>query len=149
MYGGAQACAFSTTNGMIWLASQMCRQIDMTNLALVWTMDTLPMACTIGDMVIMPTGDVVIINGAIKRCQGWSKASNPMVTPMLYASNNPHVRFKTLATTSIPWVYHSIANLLSDGQILVAESNTNQYYMLNDMGQSFWCCSRRRACNRH
>ena len=65
--GGAQAGAFSATNGVTWPASQTCGRIDVTAApAPVWAMETMPVARTMGDMVIMPTGDVVFINGAAK-----------------------------------------------------------------------------------
>lgn len=39
-------------------------------------------------------------------------------------------RFQTLAGSPIPRVYHSTANLLPDGRVMVAGSNTHQFYTL-------------------
>jgi hypothetical protein len=38
-------------------------------------------------------------------------------------------RFVTLNATTIPWMYHSSANLLKDGRILVGGSNPNVGYV--------------------
>ncbi|KAG0608726.1 hypothetical protein M758_8G127600 [Ceratodon purpureus] len=129
--GGAKANAFSTSGGQYQAASQTCGRIDVNAAKPAWAMETMPMARTMGDMVIMPTGDVLVINGAGKGSQGWGKASDEILTPVSYATKNPKARFQTLAAATVPRVYHSTANLLSDGRILVAGSNTHEYYTLN------------------
>jgi hypothetical protein len=128
--GGAQAGAYTNKNGATWPASQTCGRMDVTAAAPTWAMETMPMRRNMGDMVILPTGDVLIINGAGKGSQGWGQASDAVLTPVTYATNNPAARFQTLAATTIPRVYHSTANLLSDGRILVAGSNTHEFYDL-------------------
>lgn len=127
--GGARANAF-TNSGAQYPASQSCGRIDVNAASPTWSMETMPMPRTMGDMVILPTGDVLIINGAEKGSQGWGKASAAILTPVLYATKNARARFTTLAAGTIPRVYHSTANLLSDGKVLVAGSNTHQYYTL-------------------
>jgi hypothetical protein len=128
--GGARANAF-TDSAAQYPASQTCGRMDVTAATPAWAMETMPVARTMGDMVVMPTGDVLIINGARRGSQGWGKASDAILTPLSYAPGNATARFQTLAAATIPRVYHSTANLLSDGRILVAGSNTHQYYTLH------------------
>lgn len=93
-----------------------------------WSMETMPVRRTMGDMVLLPTGDVLIINGAQNGSQGWGKATEPALKPVLYATLTATGRFRELAATTIPRMYHSTANLLSDGRILLAGSNTHERY---------------------
>lgn len=126
--GGAKAGAFSDENGNTWEASRTCGRMDVTAANPEWTMENMPMRRTMGDMVILPTGDVVIINGATRGSQGWGQATDAVLTPVKYATYNANARWQTLAASAIPRVYHSTANLLADARILVAGSNTHQYY---------------------
>jgi hypothetical protein len=72
---------------------------------------------------------VLIINGAENGSQGWGFASNPVLNPVLYnPALAPGTRFDTLTATNIARVYHSTANLLPDGRILVAGSNSHEFY---------------------
>jgi len=72
---------------------------------------------------------VLIINGAENGSQGWGFASNAVLNPVLYnPALAPGTRFDTLTATNIARVYHSTANLLPDGRILVAGSNTHEFY---------------------
>lgn len=125
--GGAHAGAFRNTVAQ-YPASQTCGRITPLAAKPAWAMETMPVRRAMGDMVIMPTGDVLIINGARNGCQGWGKASNAVLTPVSYATNNAAARFQTLTAGTVPRVYHSTANLLPDGRILLAGSNSHQYY---------------------
>ncbi|XP_024365322.1 aldehyde oxidase GLOX [Physcomitrium patens] len=110
--GGANEAAFLDPDAR-YPASQTCGQIDVGAKQPEWVMEDMPVRRTMGDMVNLPDGDVLIINGADKGSQG--------------------NRFTVLAAASIPRVYHSTANLLSDGRDLVAGSNTHAYYELNGL----------------
>lgn len=74
---------------------------------------------------------MLIINGAGGGAQGWGNAVDPVKTPVLYKPEGAAgARFQTLAGSAIPRVYHSTANLLPDGSVMVAGSNTHQFYTL-------------------
>ncbi|KAG0590752.1 hypothetical protein KC19_1G123900 [Ceratodon purpureus] len=128
--GGARDGAFKDYREQ-YPASKTCGRIVVTDDDPEWAMEDMPMRRTMGDMLLLPNGEVLIINGAEKGSQGWGKASDPILTPVKYATYNADNRWQTLAAGDIPRVYHSTANLLVDGRILLAGSNTHQYYTLN------------------
>lgn len=126
--GGAAAGAFRNTAAQL-PASITCGRMTVTDAAPAWAMEDMPMRRNMGDMVLLPTRNVLIINGAGKGSQGWGFASAPVQTPVLYSpANAAGTRFQTLAGSAIPRMYHSTANLLPDARILVAGSNTHQFY---------------------
>ena len=89
----------------------------------------MPSARVMGDMLNLPTGDLLIINGAQQGASAWFLAEQPNFTPVVYSpNNNAGTRFRNLAPTQIARMYHSTAALLPNGKILVAGSNTNPGY---------------------
>jgi hypothetical protein len=113
-------------------ASQTCGRIaPLAGADVNWAMETMPMRRNMGDMVLLPTRDVLIVNGAGSGAQGWGNAQNPVQTPVLYYPQAAAgTRFQSLTASDIPRVYHSTANLLPDARILVAGSNTHEFYTL-------------------
>ncbi|KAF9618924.1 hypothetical protein IFM89_002919 [Coptis chinensis] len=90
-----------------------------------WRVETMPLERVMGNMILLPNGDVLIINGAGAGTAGWENGINPM----LYQPNNPFgLRFEVLNASSIPSLYHSTAILLRDGRILVGGSNPHAKY---------------------
>ncbi|KAJ7543452.1 hypothetical protein O6H91_09G039000 [Diphasiastrum complanatum] len=126
--GGSQFGAFLKPSAFS-PASQTCGRMTVTDPNPTWTIENMPTRRNMGDMILLPTRDVLIINGASDGCQGWGNAKTPVLNPFLYKpSAAAGKRFSTLTATTIPRVYHSTANLLPDGRILVAGSNTHQFY---------------------
>lgn len=126
--GGAREGAFSNP-GAQYPSSNTCGRINPLAANPGWAIETMPHRRNMGDMIFTPLGDVIIINGAAKGSQGWGYASDPVLTPDLYSPDKAAGdRFQTLAGSSIPRMYHSTANLLPDGRILCAGSNTHQFY---------------------
>lgn len=115
-------------------ALQDCARLDITKRNDVWKKEMMPSPRVMGDMLILPTGDLLIINGATSGTSAWNFAEGPNFTPLLYTPDNPAgQRFKPLLATNIPRMYHSSAAVLPDGQILVAGSNTNAGYLYKNV----------------
>lgn len=95
-----------------------------------WVMEEMPMPRVMSELVLLPTGDLIIINGASNGTAGWEDAVNPVLNPVLYLTNepDPERRFVVLNPSSIPRMYHSSAVLLPDGSILVGGSNPHKVY---------------------
>jgi hypothetical protein len=123
--GGAQAGA-AAANNINAPTDNSCGRMVLTAANPKWAMSTMPIRRCMGEMLLLPTSQVLIINGAQNGFQGWGKATNPALTPVNYNPGNG--RFALWAKTTIPRLYHSTANLLPDGRILLAGSNTHQFY---------------------
>ncbi|GKU90059.1 hypothetical protein SLEP1_g4104 [Rubroshorea leprosula] len=89
----------------------------------------MPLRRVMGDMILLPDGSVLIINGAASGSAGWEQGRNPVLSPVIYRPNNPiGSRFEVQNPTTIPRMYHSTAGLVRDGRVLVAGSNPHVYY---------------------
>uniref|UniRef100_A0A7N0U9G2 Aldehyde oxidase GLOX n=1 Tax=Kalanchoe fedtschenkoi TaxID=63787 RepID=A0A7N0U9G2_KALFE len=128
--GGAEYGAFIARKTDA-VARGSCGRIVATDEKAAWEMEEMPFRRIMGDMVMLPTGHVLIINGAQSGSQGFEMGSNPCLNPVLYRPGEPvGLRFMTLTPTTVPRMYHSTANLLPDGRILVAGSNPHYRYKL-------------------
>lgn len=73
-----------------------------------WSMEKIPRPMAMQDMVILPKGETLIINGAQKGSVGWELATDPSYSPFLYRSNETLAeRIYVLAPSSIVRLYHS------------------------------------------
>ncbi|PHT48255.1 hypothetical protein CQW23_12463 [Capsicum baccatum] len=92
-------------------------------------METMPLARTMGDMVILPNSNVLIINGAASGTAGWRIARNPVSSQVIYRPDNlSGSKFEVQNPNAIPRMYHSTTVLLRDGRVLVGGSNPNEIY---------------------
>ncbi|KAH9707677.1 glyoxal oxidase-related protein [Citrus sinensis] len=97
-------------------ASKTCRRLKLTDLNLVWSMETMSMPHVMPDMLLLPINDVVFINGANHSTVGSNDAKH----------SNFNQRFTILNSSNIPMMYQSSVLLLPNGNILVGGSNPHE-----------------------
>ncbi|XP_072980393.1 aldehyde oxidase GLOX1-like [Typha angustifolia] len=125
--GGAKPGVMEMAKKKIyWPASPSCGRLVITDASPEWEMETMPMRRIMGDMVLLPTGDVLIINGAAYGSAGWYDGRVPVRWPVIYRKDVR--RFEVLRASAIPRMYHSSALLLPDARVLVGGSNPNPWY---------------------
>ncbi|KAL4584220.1 hypothetical protein LXL04_008812 [Taraxacum kok-saghyz] len=133
--GGAPKGAFvNANNGKFDGALDTCGRIKISDANPQWVMETMPMARVMGDMLLLPNGHVLIINGASAGVAGWELGRNPILSPVTYTPDNQiGSRFEVQNPSTKPRVYHSTAVLLRDGRILVGGSNPHDKYVFTNV----------------
>ncbi|KAK6948001.1 Galactose oxidase-like, Early set domain [Dillenia turbinata] len=138
--GGTHPYSSKKANAGIFIeATKSCGRMMITSTNPKWEMEEMPLSRVMGDMILLPTGDVLIINGAKKGSAGWNAAMEPVLNPVLYRPNaddsdtRKFGRFEVMKGNVIPRLYHSSAHLLSDGRVLVGGSNPHAVYNFSAM----------------
>lgn len=120
-----------------WPASTSCVQITPDQSPNYVELDPLPEGRTMGNLILLPDGRVLCLNGAKTGTAGYgnnnftigqSYADQPHFTPLMYDPKAPATKRWSLdgfSSTIIPRMYHSTATLLPDGSVFVAGSNPN------------------------
>ncbi|CAK7322771.1 unnamed protein product [Dovyalis caffra] len=128
--GGAPKGSFmQAKTGNHVKALDTCGRIVITDENPQWSMETMPQGRVMNDMILLPNGNVLIINGAKAGTAGWEYGRNPASKPILYQPNNPRgSRFELQNPSTIPRMYHSTAILVRDGRVLVGGSNPHRFY---------------------
>ncbi|KAF8637421.1 hypothetical protein AX17_002916 [Amanita inopinata Kibby_2008] len=120
-------------------ASPQCQRITLTQdgISAGWQVEHMPEARIMPDAVLLPTGEILIVNGAGSGISGYgnvvdqvggSNADQPVLSPVLYNPRAPPgQRFSKsgMPTSNIPRLYHSVATLTPSGSIMIAGSNPN------------------------
>ncbi|KAF5352187.1 hypothetical protein D9758_009232 [Tetrapyrgos nigripes] len=127
-------------------ASDQCSHIVLTpeGIEQGWIVETMPEGRMMAEMILMPNGQVLIINGGstgyaaagtVRDPVGRSNADNPVFTPLLYDPSAPlgsRMSREGLPTTDIARMYHSSVSLLPGGNIFIAGSNPGGGIRLDD-----------------
>ena len=106
--------------------------------------DDMPEGRTMGQFIILPTGQLFVVNGGLNGTAGYAQntllvpsgqmpfgeslASGPVLTPALYdpnAASGSRWSRTGFNSSTIPRLYHSTAILLPDASVLIAGSNPN------------------------
>jgi hypothetical protein len=121
-------------------ASNQCSRMTLTpkGIRRGWEIERMLEPRMMPEMILMPNGQVLIINGAqtgfaafgtVKDPVGnQSNADHPAFTPSLYNPDAPlgkRISNKDLPTTDIARLYHATVTLTPKGNLLIAGSNPN------------------------
>ncbi|THU84799.1 copper radical oxidase [Dendrothele bispora CBS 962.96] len=120
-------------------ASSQCSRLVLTDegISKGWQVEQMPEPRVMPDMVLLPTGHIVVVNGAgsgisgygnVKDQVGSCNSDNPVFTPAFYDPTAPAgQRFSSedMPTSDIPRMYHSVASLTPEGDVIIAGSNPN------------------------
>ncbi|KAJ7957834.1 Galactose oxidase [Quillaja saponaria] len=133
--GGAPRGAFQNVGGGTFVgALNTCGRLKITDPKPQWVIENMPGPRVMGDMLLLPNGNVLIINGAEVGTAGWENGREPAMSPLFYRPNNPtNSRFELQTPAGIPRMYHSTAVLLRDGRILVGGSNPHVGYSFSNV----------------
>ncbi|KAL6848957.1 hypothetical protein ACP4OV_021540 [Aristida adscensionis] len=128
--GGAIKTAFkSGENNTFKPALRDCARLHLARPDARWETERMPVGRVMGDMLILPTGDLLLLGGAAKGCSGWGFGRQPILTPVLYSPwKAKGSRFRALTASTIARMYHSTSAVLPDATVLVAGGNTNPAY---------------------
>ena len=121
------------------VASSQCSRMVLNDqgIAAGWQVEQMPQARIMPDAVLLPTGEVLIVNGGGTGISGYgnvvdqvgaSNADNPVLTPVIYnpmAAAGERFSMEGMPTSSIPRLYHSVATLTPSGNVMIAGSNPN------------------------
>jgi hypothetical protein len=108
-----------------------CGRIQPLSNNATWEMDSMPEGRGMVEGILLPDGTVLWLNGGNQGAQGFGLMTDPTLEALLYNSTLPlGQRWTTLANSTIPRLYHSVALLLLDATVLIAGSNPVQMPIL-------------------
>ncbi|KAJ3133555.1 hypothetical protein HK101_004444, partial [Irineochytrium annulatum] len=92
-----------------------------------WQIERMPFKRVMPNMVALPDGTFLILNGCQVGVAGFGLGSIPTFTAVLYDPAAPfRARMSVLNTTIVARMYHSEAILLHDGRVLVSGSDPQE-----------------------
>ncbi|PIL35941.1 hypothetical protein GSI_01601 [Ganoderma sinense ZZ0214-1] len=107
--------------------------------------DPLPEGRSMGNLILLPNGKILMLNGAQTGTAGYgteswtineSYADNPVLMPIMYDPSAPQGKRWSrdgLSPSTVPRMYHSSATLLPDGSVLVSGSNPHADYAVDNV----------------
>jgi hypothetical protein len=108
-----------------------CGRIQPLSPGHAWEMDSMPEGRGMVEGTLLPDGTVIWLNGGNRGAQGFGLMADPTLEALLYNPTLPlGQRWATLASSTIPRLYHSVSLLLLDGTLMVTGSNPVQMPML-------------------
>ncbi|THU91851.1 hypothetical protein K435DRAFT_673232 [Dendrothele bispora CBS 962.96] len=123
-------------------ASAQCARMVLTPQGITanWSVENMPQSRVMPELILLPDGRVLIVNGAQTGVAGYSNvadqiglsnADHPALTPVIYdPSAAPGRRFSSegIPASTIPRMYHSTSSLTPNGSVLLAGSNPNNNF---------------------
>ena len=132
--GAANGALRAASKGRFLEGLRSCGRMVITGNKHKWNMEYMPQPRLLHDMLILPTGHILIINGAKHGCAGYDNARNASLEPYLYSPKKRlGKRFTVLRSTRIARMYHSSATLLPDGRVLVGGGNPHGRYTFRNV----------------
>ncbi|KAF8964984.1 hypothetical protein BDZ97DRAFT_1904260 [Flammula alnicola] len=131
-------------------ASDHCSRLTITpeGIKKGWQVEKMLEARIMPELLLLPNGQVLTVDGAQTGYAAFdtvpdpvgfqSNADHPAFTPSLYTPELPlsqRISNKVMPTTNIPRVYHSVASLMPQGNILIAGSNPLNGQVVNGTGE--------------
>ncbi|OMO96433.1 hypothetical protein COLO4_15254 [Corchorus olitorius] len=127
--GGAPRGSYpQAMEGNFIRATSTCGRLKVSHANPSWVMEDMPVPRVMSDMILLPTGDVLIINGGELGTAGWELGRGPITRPLIYHPLSNDWRFSVMSPSPRPRMYHSSAILLTDGRILIGGSNPHVFY---------------------
>ncbi|KAI3686629.1 hypothetical protein L1987_80309 [Smallanthus sonchifolius] len=127
--GAPKGAHINAKNGKFDDALDSCGRIKISDPDPKWVMETMPMGRVMGDMLLLPNRNVLIVNGGSSGTAGWENGRGPVLKPVIYKPDNLFgFRFEVQNPSRIPRMYHSATVLVRDGRVLVGGSNPHERY---------------------
>ncbi|KAJ9116297.1 hypothetical protein QFC22_004737 [Naganishia vaughanmartiniae] len=117
--GGSEGIGQNAGNGL-----DNCASIQPEGQNPNWVIERMPSRRVMGNMVSLPDGTFLILNGGQTGVAGFGLGKNPNLQALLYDPSKPlGSRMSILGSTIVARMYHSEAILLHDGRVLVTGSD--------------------------
>ncbi|KAI9343035.1 glyoxal oxidase N-terminus-domain-containing protein [Zopfochytrium polystomum] len=92
-----------------------------------WTIELMPFKRLMPNLVYLPDGTILILNGCQFGTAGFGLGLDPTLTAVLYDPSKPvNNRMSILGSTILARMYHSEAILTHDGRVVVSGSDPQQ-----------------------